>query len=224
MLHVFKHKMKQERVSAETAPGTTGDSATGVRIVSHVPLPDSKASDSVSSLSDNSLNSSQFHPFQPLTRHGDHETWDGRARNCPNTSTSTLKTTVTAETSELVRSSSTTESKSEKRPVSSVTTAPQRHGFARTISMLSVDASEGPDLKRRRTESTTSESPEPQLKVQPRSRLLHTPKDASVLSPLHIFVRQQVEVFEATEEDLKQPAPGRRIPIQLNQGKTAASC
>jgi hypothetical protein len=47
--------------------------------------------------------------------------------------------------------------------------------------------------------------------------LLARPNDDMVLSPLHVFVRQQVEVFTATEADISQPAPGRKNRIQLNQ-------
>lgn len=68
------------------------------------------------------------------------------------------------------------------------------------------------DVKRPRVEAKESA-----LSRSPEMLCLSTVKDASALSPLHIFVRQQIEVFQATEEDLKQPAPGRRIPIQPNQ-------
>jgi len=46
---------------------------------------------------------------------------------------------------------------------------------------------------------------------------LSRPRDIMILSPLHVFVRKQIEVFQATEQDLKQPAPGRRVPIQRGQ-------
>jgi hypothetical protein len=47
--------------------------------------------------------------------------------------------------------------------------------------------------------------------------LLANPKDELVLSDLHVFVRQQIEVFTATETDISQPAPGRKNRIQLHQ-------
>jgi hypothetical protein len=47
--------------------------------------------------------------------------------------------------------------------------------------------------------------------------LLANPKDKLVLSDLHVFVRQQIEVFTATEADITQPAPGRKHRIQLHQ-------
>jgi hypothetical protein len=47
--------------------------------------------------------------------------------------------------------------------------------------------------------------------------LLAMQTDAAVLSPIHVFIRQQIEVFEATQDDIEQPAPGRKTPILLNQ-------
>jgi hypothetical protein len=47
--------------------------------------------------------------------------------------------------------------------------------------------------------------------------LLAQPGDEEALNPLHVFVRQQIEVFTATAEELSQPAPGRKIPIKLHQ-------
>mmetsp|Transcript_109973 Transcript_109973/g.164500 ORF Transcript_109973/g.164500 Transcript_109973/m.164500 type:complete len:568 (-) Transcript_109973:83-1786(-) len=48
-------------------------------------------------------------------------------------------------------------------------------------------------------------------------KLLALEEDSTWLSPLHNFVRSQIEVFAATSEDLAQPAPGRKQPIKLNQ-------
>lgn len=54
--------------------------------------------------------------------------------------------------------------------------------------------------------------------AQPMIALLAQPQDKDRLkSPLHTFVRKQIEVFAATESDLNQPAPGRKRPIQLQQ-------
>ncbi|ACI65183.1 predicted protein [Phaeodactylum tricornutum CCAP 1055/1] len=47
--------------------------------------------------------------------------------------------------------------------------------------------------------------------------LLASPTDVSVLSPLHIFIRQNIEVFSASQVEMSQPAPGRKHPIQLHQ-------
>jgi hypothetical protein len=49
------------------------------------------------------------------------------------------------------------------------------------------------------------------------SVLLARDQDVNVLSPLHVFVRKQIEVFTATAAELSQPAPGRKLPIQLQQ-------
>ena len=42
-------------------------------------------------------------------------------------------------------------------------------------------------------------------------------QDSNFLNPLHVFIRNQIEVFTATTTELAQPAPGRKQPIQLNQ-------
>ena len=49
------------------------------------------------------------------------------------------------------------------------------------------------------------------------SMLLSQPSDTGVLSPLHVFIRQQIEVFAATPVEMSQPAPGRKNRIQLHQ-------
>lgn len=48
-------------------------------------------------------------------------------------------------------------------------------------------------------------------------RLLATSQDAAILPPLHVWIRQQIQVFTATANDLAQPAPGRKTKIQLGQ-------
>lgn len=47
--------------------------------------------------------------------------------------------------------------------------------------------------------------------------LLARPNDTLVLSGLHSFIRQQIEVFSATARDISQPAPGRKNPVALQQ-------
>lgn len=47
--------------------------------------------------------------------------------------------------------------------------------------------------------------------------LLAQDEDEEHLSPLHVFVRNQIEVFTATATELAQPAPGRKQPIRLHQ-------
>lgn len=48
-------------------------------------------------------------------------------------------------------------------------------------------------------------------------RLLSTKEDESHLPSLHILVRQNIEVFEASYEDISAPSPGRKQPIKLHQ-------
>ena len=48
-------------------------------------------------------------------------------------------------------------------------------------------------------------------------RPLNTPEDEQVLNPIHCFVRKNVEVFIADENDVAAPAPGRKKPITLGQ-------
>jgi len=46
---------------------------------------------------------------------------------------------------------------------------------------------------------------------------LASPEDATFLNPLHCFVRQHVELFEANAEDISAPAPGRKTRVTLGQ-------
>lgn len=46
---------------------------------------------------------------------------------------------------------------------------------------------------------------------------LALPKDAQNLNPIHHFVRRNIEVFSATEEDVAAPSPGRKIALQVGQ-------
>jgi hypothetical protein len=98
--------------------------------------------------------------------------------------------------------------------------------WARKISLDNGEANNNRVAKRPRTSIPCSESHSGN-KVQAANQqrlpstvslvLLAQPTDATVLSPLHVFVRQQVEVFTATAEDICQPAPGRKNRIQLHQ-------
>lgn len=47
--------------------------------------------------------------------------------------------------------------------------------------------------------------------------LLAQPEDEKILSPLHVFMRKQIEVFTATRVDISQPAPGRKNTIHIDQ-------
>lgn len=74
----------------------------------------------------------------------------------------------------------------------------------------------GGDLGVQAVSLSVSEKSNINNSLQPLLLLAH-PTDASVLSPLHVFVRQQVEVFTATDQDICQPAPGRKNRVQLHQ-------
>lgn len=208
MLRLIKErKLQQEE-------GLAGDTP----LVSHIALPSKKAT-SVLFLGscEGSLSSAQCHPFQSLARNNDDQTHDGDPQ--------TLKATVTMGSSEASSSSvgapRNGQPKTEIQALAHVTTesaVPRHHGFTRTISFVSGDIVNGTTAKRPRN-ATMWRQPSPTPSHSHSGLRLSTAKDSGALSPLHIFVRHQIEVFEASETDLKQPAPGRRIPIQLNQGK-----
>ena len=46
---------------------------------------------------------------------------------------------------------------------------------------------------------------------------LALPTDAQHLNPIHHFVRRNIEVFSATEEDVAAPSPGRKIALKVGQ-------
>jgi hypothetical protein len=60
-------------------------------------------------------------------------------------------------------------------------------------------------------------APTPSAAASHSMLLLTQPTDDVILSPLHSFVRKQIEVFTATADDLQLPCPGRKNPIQLHQ-------
>jgi hypothetical protein len=69
------------------------------------------------------------------------------------------------------------------------------------------------------TSVTTAPPHQDQQQHQPSSLTLlaQQDQDSNFLNPLHVFIRNQIEVFTATTTELAQPAPGRKQPIQLNQ-------
>jgi hypothetical protein len=69
------------------------------------------------------------------------------------------------------------------------------------------------------TPVTTAQPQQEQQQQQPSSPTLlaQQDQDPNFLNPLHVFIRNQIEVFTATTTELAQPAPGRKRPIQLNQ-------
>ncbi len=65
--------------------------------------------------------------------------------------------------------------------------------------------------------SSSITSPKAASPLQASPLLLAQDEDHEHLSPLHVFVRKQIEIFTATPTELAQPAPGRKQPIQLHQ-------
>lgn len=91
-------------------------------------------------------------------------------------------------------------------------------GFPSHVSVESEDAGaavlasskEGATRKRKREPKNSSTRPES-------PRTLSLPEDHMHLSALHVFIRKQVEIFQATEETLTEPCHGRKKPIILSQ-------
>jgi len=107
---------------------------------------------------------------------------------------------------------------------------PLHHGRKQTVAPAAAPTSLGPVKKRPRlltqdlTTTAAAAKPLPVVnQLQPiapaptKIILLGQPNDAQVLNPLHVFVRQQIEVFKATAGDMCAPAPGRKNRIQLHQ-------
>jgi hypothetical protein len=84
----------------------------------------------------------------------------------------------------------------------------------RKVSLIETEESRSKSPKRRRTwaDSPVTASVSSQALV-----LLARPGDMAVLSPLHTFVRQHIEVFMVTEKEINQPAPGRKNRVSLRQ-------
>jgi hypothetical protein len=160
-----------------------------------------------------SVSSAQCHPGQFISRNEGDETHSGELP--------LLKPKVSARVDELEGSeTSSVSSRVILKPSSNVTkqAIPQRSGLKRTISFLSGDITDCASQPPKRASVSNAVATSAVNRSEGgRMLLLATEKDGSFLSPLHTFVRQQIEVFEASEEDVKQPAPGRRIPIQLKQ-------
>ncbi|KAL7567012.1 hypothetical protein ACA910_019937 [Epithemia clementina (nom. ined.)] len=75
----------------------------------------------------------------------------------------------------------------------------------------------GVSSKKNKSRTTMAGDGPVSLLSHSRDVFLSRPNDAAVLSPLHVFIRRQIEVFTATLADTQQPAPGRKNPIQLEQ-------
>jgi Fe-S cluster biosynthesis and repair protein YggX len=71
-------------------------------------------------------------------------------------------------------------------------------------------------IKRLKKSTDSHESTAP-LQSQETLILLAQKEDKTHINALHIFIREQIEVFCATATEIEQPAPGRKVPIQLSQ-------
>ena len=77
------------------------------------------------------------------------------------------------------------------------------------------DYMQGPPTKKPRLNQVMSG---PKLQERSKSQvLLAREHDDVVLNPMHVFVRNQIEVFTASPAELALPAPGRKHPIKLHQ-------
>lgn len=90
--------------------------------------------------------------------------------------------------------------------------------LVRKISACDFEEHPSPKKQKRDVPVTSATSSSASKDMRPTSMiLLSHEQDESVLSPLHIFVRKQIEVFTATTAELQQPAPGRKQRIKLHQ-------
>jgi hypothetical protein len=89
---------------------------------------------------------------------------------------------------------------------------------ANITSSVPVSVSESSVVGSSNSSASESESVVVPKALLPRSiTLLSQPSDAIVLSPLHALIRKQIEVFSATQTDMSQPSPGRKVAIKLHQ-------
>lgn len=163
--------------------------------VSHIPRNVSVGS-SVAYTSKNSLSSEDFHPFAPSTCISDNETVKGviAALIAPQTQDSSNES-----------SSRTLPLRGQKRKDDSQ--------CCRKISISDSDGESWQSGKKSRLEAPHQNT----MMIPPSPRMLARPEDTSVLNPLHVFVRQQIESFTANPSDMAQPSPGRKNAIRLHQ-------
>ncbi|KAI2507496.1 hypothetical protein MHU86_6988 [Fragilaria crotonensis] len=89
--------------------------------------------------------------------------------------------------------------------------SPEIPSGCRKISFSGCDGVIAPAAKRIRADPSLNGLPSTTVGV------LAQPEDSSALNALHVFVRQQIEIFAASSNEMAQPAPGRKIAIRLNQ-------
>jgi hypothetical protein len=175
--------------------------------VSHIvpnPYPTARVSVSVSGSNSvaSSLASIDYHPFGPLSRKSDDETFEGS----PPLSLASCR--------EVSESFESTESQTSCQKQEKTT------GRKRTVTITASDMQdqEQSTSKRRRLEGKVGSVGLRLIAPTPTATLLLARlMDDEILNPLHAFVRKQIEVFTATQAEMAQPAPGRKNPIQLRQ-------
>lgn len=88
---------------------------------------------------------------------------------------------------------------------------------SRKISIVEGDVVRNYAAAKKAKKTTLSADTTNSHKLPEKHLLLSQSHDDEVLSPLHSFIREQIEVFTASHKEMAQPAPGRKNPIQLNQ-------
>lgn len=185
---------------------TKPDSAhfNSTQLVSHIPPSTMLAEvpESTATSSESSLESRTLHPFESLTRRSDDETFEVTA---PSSLFALRKDSKSVESpSESAHPRGIVGKRATKRP---------RSGHHHDED----DDSYSPATTKRGEMIANAEQVANLARAPTKTALLAHPDDHTVLSPIHSFIRQQIEVFEATEVEVQQPAPGRKNPIQLHQ-------
>lgn len=186
------------------------------RLVSHIPPPARVSVTETTASAESSLSSGPVHAFGPLSRKSDEETFEG---------TAPLPSKLAGDSSnESWNESPPTEpakhSERQKTPIATYCSLTCHKRSRKNLSgEKEINETDGGPAKKPRVVETgkplnelAAIAPAPSKTV-----LLAQPNDEDVLSPLHVFIRKQIEVFRATEIEIAQPAPGRKIPIQLDQ-------
>jgi hypothetical protein len=150
-----------------------------------------------------SVSSSNCLLLDPLTRQSSAETLSG------------VSPLSLPRNGDSLRDESTDSQQLKKAPTTMMKSSMNKEERVRKLSITESESSAGaasPLKKQRLFEPSGTQQSDP-----PKFCLLAQATDPSVLSPVHVWVRQQIEVFTATEEDMAQPAPGRKNRIQLHQ-------
>ena len=220
-----------EKGEGNTSVQSSQHPPAAVVIVSHVPPVSLAGSTTTAVSTGSSLSSRDVQPFQLVSKHGDDETVEGQPPSRPS---STFSGSAKKQRDSPDRKSleSSAQQHGENFPSKIVAASPSK-----SISKKRKDRSDG-NNKQRQTDGVVSTSNKrlkdssavpllPPIAPSPSKddksdaavapTLLAQPEDKSVLSPLHAFIRTQIEVFIATETEMSEPAPGRKHPIKLKQ-------